>query len=177
MNNVNSNKATINSTKDLVVTSLLIAIVFISTYFVQFHLPMAQNDGGLVHLGTITLIAISVAFGKRKGAISGALGMGLFDIISGYAIWAPFTFVIYGVLGYIVGSIANSNGRNGNSLIWNISAVIISGIWMVAGYYITNLILYQNHVAALTSIPGNALLVGFGGLGLSLVPILKKINL
>ena len=101
-------------TKDMVETALLTALVFVATSFINIRLPIAAN-GGLVHLGTVMLVIAAVVFGKEKGAIAGAVGMALFDLSSGWAVWAPFTFIIRGVMGYMIGAISWSNGREGNS--------------------------------------------------------------
>ena len=47
-------------------------------------------------------------FGPKKGAIAGAVGMGLFDLIMGWTLWAPFTILTRGLQGYIVGKITLS---------------------------------------------------------------------
>ena len=39
------------------------------------------------------LFIVSIIFGPKKGAIAGAVGMGLFDLVSGWTLWAPFTIV------------------------------------------------------------------------------------
>ena len=109
----------------------------------------------LIHLGNTMLFTIAIIFGKKKGAIAGAIGMGLFDLLSAWAIWAPFTFVIRGVMGYIIGVISWGDNKKGNSIIRNIVAIVISGIWMLAGYYIAEVILYGNWASPVASIPGN----------------------
>ena len=142
------------TTKDMVETALLTALVFVATSFINIRLPIAAS-GGLVHLGTAMLVIASVVFGKEKGAIAGAVGMAIFDLSSGWALWAPFTFVIRGVMGYILGAISYSNNKNGDNNIINIFALIISGIWMIGGYYITEVILYGNWLSPMASIPGD----------------------
>jgi uncharacterized membrane protein len=160
-------------TKDLVETSLLIALVFVATYCVQFHLPIG-GEGGLVHLGTSMLFISSIVFGKKKGAISGAFGMGIFDLVSGYAVWAPFTFIIRGIMGYIMGSITWSKNRRGNNVIINIVASILSGIWMIAGYYFSQVIIYGNWVTPFLSIPGDAIQIVFAlAIGIPTAKLLK----
>ena len=162
------------STKDVVETGLLIGLVFIATRFINIRLPLASS-GGLVHLGNAMLFIAAIVFGKEKGAIAGAFGMGLFDLLSEWVIWAPFTFVIRGIMGYIIGSIAWSNGKNGNSVSANIIAIIISGIWMIFGYYVTEIILYSNHAKAILSIPGNITQVLIGIIiGVPIAKVLKK---
>ena len=162
------------STKDLVETALLTTLVFVATAFITIRLPILSS-GGLVHLGNVILFAAAILFGKKKGAIAGAVGMAIFDLSSGWALWAPFTFIVRGIMGYIVGTIAYSNNKNGDNFLINILAVFVSGIWMIIGYYITEVILYGNLLAPVASIPGNItqLVVGLV-LGLPLAKILKR---
>lgn len=163
-----------NTTRDLVETALLIALVFIATRFINIRLPIASS-GGLVHLGNTMLFIAAIVFGKKKGAIAGAFGMALFDLLSEWAIWAPFTFVVRGIMGYIIGRIAWSNGKNGNNITTNIIAIVLSGIWMIFGYYITEIILYGNHIKAMASIPGNITQIIIGMIiGIPVAQILKK---
>lgn len=163
------------SAKEIAISGLFTAMVFIATMFINIRLPISVN-GGLIHFGNVILFTVAIAFGKRKGAVAGAFGMGLFDIVSGWAAWAPFTFVIRGIMGYLAGSISNSRGKDGRSFIFNLLAVIVSGIWMMAGYYIAEVILYGNWLTPATSIPGNIAQLTIGLLALFLVPILKRIK-
>lgn len=161
------------STKDLVLTGLLTAIVFSATMFINIRLPISIN-GGLIHMGNIALFLTAFLFGKKKGAIAGAFGMGLFDILSGWTAWAPFTFVIRGVMGYVIGSISHANNKEGVNALYNIIAIILGGIWMIGGYYLTEVILYGNWMTPVTSIPGNIVQIVFGCLSIILAPMLKK---
>lgn len=171
---MNSTNQTNKLIKDMIISALLIALVFVSTYFIQIRLPISLN-GGLIHLGNTMLFVAAIVFGKKKGAIAGAFGMALFDIVSEWTAWAPFTFVVRGVMGYIIGSIANARGKNGESLTWNIIAIVVGGLWMLLGYYITEVILYGNWYSPITSIPGNITqLVAGAILGLPLVKALKR---
>ncbi|MED1470100.1 ECF transporter S component [Bacillus salipaludis] len=140
-------------TFDLILTAMLIALVFLST-FLNIKLPIAAN-GGLVHLGTAMLFIAAILFGPKKAALAGAIGMALFDLAGGWALWAPITFVSRALQGFIVGKIAWSNGRNGNSLAFNLIGTIVSMPVMIAVYYIGEVILYGNWVAPVASIPGD----------------------
>ena len=161
------------TTKDLVLTGLLTAIVFSATMFINIRLPISIN-GGLIHMGNIALFLTAFLFGKKKGAIAGAFGMGLFDILSGWTAWAPFTFVIRGVMGYVIGSISHANNKEGVNVLYNIIAIVLGGIWMIGGYYMTEVILYGNWMTPATSIPGNIVQIVFGCLSVILAPMLKK---
>ena len=169
-------KSNINSkTKELVTSAMLIAVVFVSTYFVQIPSPLSLNTGGLIHLGNVMFFMIAIVFGKKQGAIAGAFGMALFDALSPYAVWAPFTFIIRGVMGFIIGCFANAHGRKGNNLKWNIIGLIIASIFLVCGYFVSNLILFHNLAAAIVAIYGDLTQVTIGFvLGLPLTIAIKK---
>lgn len=161
-------------TKEIVQTALLTALVFVATAFINIRLPFLSN-GGLVHLGTVMLFITAIVFGKEKGAIAGAVGMAVFDLSSGWALWAPFTFIIRGIMGYMVGAVTWSKNRDGNNLMVNIFAMILSGAWMIFGYYITEGILYGNWIAPVASIPGNVTQIVIGLiLGLPIAKVLKR---
>ncbi|MET1014410.1 MAG: ECF transporter S component [Paenisporosarcina sp.] len=141
-------------TFNLILTSMLIALVFVATLLLNIKLPITAN-GGLVHLGTAMLFIASILFGPKKGAIAGAVGMGLFDLFAGWTLWAPFTILARGLQGYLVGKIAWSNGRNGSSVVFNLIGTIISVPVMLAVYYICEGVLYSHWIAPVASIPGN----------------------
>lgn len=137
------------SARNITINAMFIALTFALT-FINIKLPIAAN-GGLIHLGNVPLFVGAVIFGRRTGALAGAIGMGLFDLIAGWILWAPFTFVIVGLMGFVVGSIAHGKKAGG----WTILAFVAAGIIKVAGYYFTEWILYGNWLAPLSSIPGN----------------------
>ncbi|NMA82348.1 MAG: ECF transporter S component [Epulopiscium sp.] len=171
---MNTQKYKSITTHDMVITSLLIALVFIATRFINIRLPFA-GQGGLVHLGNVMIYTATLVFGTRKGAIASAVGMTLFDILSGWVVWAPFTFIIRWIMAEIIGFIALRGGKNGTHMKWNIVAIGISGIWMIIGYYFTEVILYHNWIVPFGSIPGDMIQVLVSGiLAIPLVKTLQK---
>ena len=156
MEHTQSYSKTGNKTLDLIMTAMLVALVFLSTFFLNIKLPISVN-GGLVHLGTGMLFIASILFGPKKGALAGAIGMGFFDLVGGWLLWAPITIAARGLQGFIVGKIAWSNGRKGSSLALNVTATIVSIPFMIAVYYFGEVILYGNWIVPLTSIPGDLL--------------------
>ena len=147
-------KPTNLKTKQVVLAGLFTAIVFVCTYAIQITLPGIAT-GGLIHLGNVALFTIAVVFGKKYGAISGALGMALFDILSPWAIWAPGTFIIRGIMGYAVGSISNGGKSESKSFFRLLIALVLPSVWMILGYLGYNLLLYRDLPAAIASIPGD----------------------
>lgn len=160
--------------QDLVLTGLFIALVYV---FTRINIKLPFGQGGLIHLGTFMLYTITILFGKRKGAIAGGFGMGLFDLLSEWAAWAPYTFVIRIVMGYIVGAIAWGKGKNGNHVGWNIFAMLIGGIWMIAGYYVSQIMMYGDVWAPIKSIPGDVTQVVVGMiLAVPAITALKRVK-
>lgn len=166
---------TVSKTREIVLCGLLTGMVFVATRFINIRLPLSVN-GGLIHMGNTILFMIAIVFGKKRGAIAGAFGMGLFDVLSGWFLWAPFTFVIRGAMGYIVGAAAE--GKQGKKkLIYTFAGILISSIIMISGYYITEGLLYGNWIAPMTSIPGNIIQLIIGtAIGLPLAEALKRTN-
>lgn len=144
-----------NQIRTLVITAVFIALTYIFTAFVNVRLPIAAN-GGLIHLGNVPLFIGAIVFGKKTGAICGGVGMGLFDFLSGWTAWAPFTFVIVGLMGFTVGAITEKHEGFG----WNALAIAAACVIKIAGYYIAEGIIYGNWIAPAASIPGNLVQIG-----------------
>lgn len=162
-------------TFDLIVTAMLIGLVFSATAFINIKLPIAAN-GGLVHLGTAMLFIVSILFGPKKGAIAGAVGMGVFDLVGGWLIWAPITIVARGLQGFIVGKIAYAGGRKGNNFTWNIIAMVISIPFMMLVYYVGEAFMYNNWIAPFASMPGDLLQNALGiAVAIPVCIMLKKV--
>lgn len=148
----NSAAANTSSAKQVAINGISIALVFIATGFINLRLPIVAN-GGLIHLGNVPLFLAAIIFGKKTGAISGAIGMALFDLFSGWTLWAPFTFVIVGIMGWVVGKITEDKSHN--TILWYVIAILAALAIKIVGYYIAEGIIYGNWVAPAASIPGN----------------------
>jgi uncharacterized membrane protein len=161
---------TFSPTRQLVNAALGIALVFAFTAFVNVRLPIAAN-GGLIHLGNVPLFIIAILYGRRLGALAGGLGMALFDVVGGWLLWAPFTLVIVGLMGYSVGAICEKRrGVAAYAL-----ALLVACLIKVVGYYGAEGMIYGNWLAPLTSIPGNLIQIGVAsGLVLPVVSKLRK---
>jgi len=147
---------------EMVVTALFIALVYVFTAFINIRLPIGGN-GGLIHLGNIPLFIAAIVFGKRVGCIAGGIGMGLFDLLSGgiWVIWAPFTLVIVGLMGFTVGAITEK--KEHQNIVWYTVAIFAAILIKVVGYYFAEAILYSNFIVPFASIPGNIIQVSFAG--------------
>lgn len=131
-------------------SKMAVALTYVFTAFVNVRLPIAAN-GGLIHLGNVPLFIMAILFGKKTGAIAGGVGMGLFDLLSGWTAWAPFTFIIVGIMGYVVGAMTEKHDQYG----WKVAAIFAAFVIKIVGYYIAEIILYGNFIAPISSVPGN----------------------
>ena len=155
---------------DIAIIGVCIALTLVATAFINIRLPIAAN-GGLVHLGNVPLFLAAIIFGKKTGAFAGAFGMGLFDLLSGWTLWAPFTFVIVGLMGFAVGKIT----ENRIGFRWNVLAIAVACVIKIVGYYIAEGIIYGNWVAPALSIPGNLVQIGVAAvIVLPIVEIVRK---
>ncbi|WP_040203471.1 ECF transporter S component [Neobacillus jeddahensis] len=151
----------ISKTKAIVINALFIALTLVATMFINIRLPIMGN-GGLIHLGNVPLFIAAMVYGKKTGFVAGAFGMGLFDLISGWAVWSPFTFLIVGAMGFAVGLI--SEKVPGKRVIVNSLAVACALIIKVVGYYFAEVALYGNWIQPIGSIPGNVMQVVIAGI-------------
>ena len=130
-----------NKVQFIAITAMAVALTYVFTAFVNVRLPIAAN-GGLI---------MAILFGKKTGAIAGGVGMGLFDLLSGWTAWAPFTFIIVGIMGYVVGAMTEKHDQYG----WKVAAIFAAFVIKIVGYYIAEIILYGNFIAPISSVPGN----------------------
>lgn len=159
------------TSKMLVMNAMFIAMVLVATMFINIRLPFMGN-GGLIHLGNVPLFIAAIIYGKKTGAIAGAVGMGLFDLLSGWTAWAPFTFIIVGAMGYVVGKMME--GEKKNPYIWSIIAIIVACVIKVVGYYFAEVILYGNWILPFGSIPGNIMQILVAGV--IVIPVVEGIK-
>ncbi len=158
-------------TKDLVIGALFIALTFVATMFINIRLPIMGN-GGLIHLGNVPLFLAAFLFGKKTGALAGGIGMGLFDLISGWTAWAPFTVLIVGTMGYVSGLIVEK--LHFKNEVKYVIAIALATIIKIVGYYFAEVILYHNWIVPFGSIPGNIVQVVLAGV--LVLPVTSKLK-
>lgn len=164
---------------DLVQVALMAALTYIVTAVINVPSHM-----GVVHLGDTMVFISAILLGRKKGALSSAIGMCLFDLLSPYAIWAPFTFVIKGVMAYIAATIAYRGDFEGNNIWNNLLGFILGSIWMVGAYYAGGVVIFhfylglpinQSLIKSSLDIAGNIVQVTAGTiLALPLAKMLKR---
>ncbi len=122
------------STKKLVLSSMMIALVFLATYLVKIQTPL---PGGYANLGDAVVMLAAVFLGPVGGLIAGSIGSALADLAFGSLLFAPVTFVVKGIEGLVVGMLTSqvlkANGLKHGRLI---AAIVSGAVIMVAGYFL-----------------------------------------
>jgi uncharacterized membrane protein len=124
-------RVTKSPTVVVTVTAVMIAFVFVVTFFLSSPIP-GLGGQAVFDAGDISVFIASLSFGPIVGAIAGGIGSGLSDAVGG-SYFAPFTFVIKGLEGLFAGLIAIRSFRRSELIGWGVGSVV-----MVAGYFMTN---------------------------------------
>ncbi len=162
-----------NKTHKLIIAALLTALVTLATLAFQVPVPATK---GYINLGDSVIFIAALLLGPRYGAIAGGIGSALADLLSPYAVWAPFTLVIKGLEGFIVGYVFYKLFSGKSSIRARILAMVAGGLWMAVGYFGAETILYSMP-AALVEFPGNVFqAVGSAALALPAVEVLSRVN-
>lgn len=150
---------------------VLAAITCVMT-FVNFTVPAGVGKGTLVHLGAAMVVVTAYVMPALYGGLSVAAGMCLYDILCGWAPWAPFTFVIRFAQVYILTKFIDKNNN-----FMTIIGYLISLIIDVGGYYLAECIIYANFVIPLASIPAELTLNAVGvALGIPVAKLILRSN-
>lgn len=118
-----------DSMKQLTKTAMMTAIIFVMTYMLKIPNPMT---GGYTHLGDCGIFVAVMLLGKKRGALAGALGGMLSDFIGGYMVWVIPTFVIKGVMAYLMGMIVEKMMPRFKKA-WILGA-IVGGLFQIVAY-------------------------------------------
>lgn len=147
----------INDPKNIGTVAVFSALAFVATRFLQ--IPILQT-GGYLNFGEAIIYIAAIFFGPTVGGLVGAIGPALADITSPYAAFAPFTFVIKGLEGFIVGKITSSDKNKVTKAL----GVVAGGSVMVIGYFIIEILIFLiPPPVALIEVPFNVLQFIVGG--------------
>lgn len=161
-----------NNLKKLILAALFAALSCVATMSIRIPTP---GTGGYIHPGDAIVILSGVILGPVWGFFAGGIGSTLSDLIGGYFVYVPITFVIKGLVALVAGHLYQKIGKTQKS---RYVAVVLGGvadiILVAGGYFVYEYFIYGAGAAA--SIPAN-IIQGIGGLVISciLYPILISI--
>lgn len=139
-------------TKKIIMTALMAALTCVATMLIKIPSPL----NGYLNPGDCIVLICGWMLAPAYGFLAAGLGSGLADLFSGYAAYAPATFLIKGLMALI----ACFGYRLIRDRLGSLSARILSGIGaelaMVLGYFVFEGFLY-GFAPSLVNIPANSI--------------------
>ena len=120
------------NTQKIVMASMFAALCCVATMIIKIPSPLK----GYLNLGDCVVLTASRVLPPLYGFLAAGLGSALADIFSGYAIYAPATFLIKGLMVLAAYCIYNVLNRKINNSISRIISGFIAEVIMVLGYYV-----------------------------------------
>lgn len=134
-----------------ILSALFAAIICVSTFIIK--IPVAVT-GGYINMGDCFVLLGGIVLGPVYSFLAAGLGSALADILSGYAIYAPATFLIKGLMALVIALLFKFSKSK-----YNIFSLLLFGLIseaiMVAGYFIYECFILPYGLGALGAIPGN----------------------
>ena len=85
---------------------------------------------GVLNFGEIVIYTAAFLFGGVVGGLAGGVGAAAADVLLGFGVFAPVTFVAKGLEGYVVGQVAGSSTRS------RAVAVAVGAPFMIVAYFL-----------------------------------------
>jgi len=135
-------------------------LICILTMVISIPIPATQ---GFINVGDAGVMICGLLFGPFIGGLSGGIGSALADILLGYTIYAPGTFVIKGLEGFLIGVIANPGKNYQKISSRDILAVLAGGSLMAYGYFLYEIFIFGVPAAVYELILNGIIQFGVGG--------------
>lgn len=148
-----------NTTYMVAAAAIMTAIVVVFTYVVQVRNPAS---GGYFNLSDVAVIFSAIAFGPWIGLVSGGLGTAIADLASGYASFAPISFIAHGGEGLLAGYIVLQRPS------WVGPAWLAGVVWMMLTYLVGETLLSGSAEAVADLLGSNWVQALAGLLGIAL---------
>ena len=155
----------INSVQRLVMAALFAALTCIATLIIRIPSPFQ----GYLNLGDCVVLLSGWVCSPISAFLAAAVGSALADLISGYALYAPATFLIKGVLALVACFGFRFLSRRFGETVSEILSGLLAEVWMVFGYLLFETVLFGLIPSSVNILP-NAL-QGAVGLGLAFLLI------
>ncbi len=159
-----------------VFTALFMALCCAATFI---YIPSPASNGYL-NLGDCFVILSGWTLGPVYGVLAGGIGSAISDLVLGYAVYAPATLVIKGLMALVAYFAFNALSKlfRSKPVLPRIISGVFSEIIMVGGYFLYDALLAGSFIPALPGIPGNTF-QGLFGIAVStiIIGILGKTKL
>lgn len=160
-----------SNTKKITLTALFAALTCVATMIIKIPTP---GTGGYIHLGDAFVVLSGIILGPVYGALAAGIGSAMSDLIGGYFIYVPITFIVKSIIGLTVALLYRHLPVSFNSTVKCIICGIDATVIVAAGYLFFELFMYGS--GALASVPAN-IVQGISGLVISTIvlPVINRI--
>ena len=157
-------------TQKIVFSALLASLVCVATMIIKIPSPLK----GYINLGDCVVLLSGWILSPVYGFLAAGVGSGLADIFSGYAVYAPATFIIKGLMAVVAHFVFKMMSKRLPALPSHITSGFLAEVLMVGGYFLFEGFLY-GFIPSAVNIPANAV-QGVAGLilGVVLVRVFEK---
>ena len=147
------------STAAFKVASIAVLSAITAIFTIAVRIPIAPTRG-YINLGDVAIFFAAFIFGPVTAFIAGGLGTAIADVVGGFGQWAPISFVVHGLQGFVIGLVYNlllkkeETAGSGNFLIQGLFTFLSGAAVMVSGYFAAGVFMVGAGAAAV-EIPGN----------------------
>ena len=159
-----------NKTRSVVMSAMFAALICVATMIIKIQL----TPNGYINFGDGTIILASRVLGGWYGFFAAAIGSMLADLLSGFAFYAPATFLIKGFMAVAAYFVMKKLSGVKNKMVSLVIASVVAELVMIIGYGIFEAAVYGIGVA-LASMLGNSVqaIVGIVS-GVLLIKVFEK---
>lgn len=142
-------------TQKITLCAIAAALTFLVTAFIPVKIPLFTQ--GYFNLGDSILITASLFVGGIYGGLAGGIGAALADIVLGFGVYAPATFIIkflMGIAAFYTFKLTNKLASHLRVLAI-LSSALVAELIMVSGYFLFEVAIY-GLATSIADILGNA---------------------
>ena len=149
----------------LVLAAMFAALSAVATMVIQIPAPT-----GYVNLGDAFVLLAGCVLGPAYGFVAGGLGPALADLLLGYGVYAPGTFVIKGLTAVIAAALLGVlvKKKDKPSIPHLLLCTVPAELFMALGYFVYETVILKVGAGAAAAIPAN-LMQGLVGVVASVV--------
>ena len=128
------------STKKLVMCALFAALACVATMSIRIPTP---GTGGYIHPGDAVVILCGIFMGPAEAFLAAGIGSCMADLLGGYFIYVPITFVIKGLVAFSCSHLyhgVTAQGRHGYLAV--AACGVIDMALVAGGYFLCEIFLY-----------------------------------
>lgn len=158
----------LNKSMKITLSGMFAAFIFLATYFFKFF----PAGGGYLNMGDGIILMTAVSIGPFA-IPAAAIGSLLSDLLLGYALYAPATFIIKGMMALIVWLILKCGKRLVPSAVLGF---LLAELVMVGGYFLFEWFAF-GFQAAFANLTFNFMQAAFGIIiGILFLPVSRAVS-